>query len=390
MTELTPPTHPDTGSQGSLTTPAALMHGSSVQPPDHPVPLHIPHRSRDVAAADWLGFPGRIPDSWARMAASKGFRIDRRVRDRYHVALTCQTCGAQTASKVFNLMTAEPRCGDCAERRIRDLAKAAGVTFLRRDPDDHKYGFFRADCGHALRRQFELIERAAAGICGLRCETCHAAREAEEAEAQGWALIGPDPSGDRSYRIYRHSCGQEQRIARANMQTGRLDCGGCGESWTSKPSCIYLAQIDLPDSGLRVLKLGYSSNPKHRFRYQLGLPREAQVELLRLLPMPTGHAACAAERRANTRLAKRYPEAVIPPAAYGAEINVVSEIYCSSLLSTLHKVLDGIEARMNRSGREPSADPGSDAPDGVDDDDDPAHDPDGGNVGRSGNGTTPP
>jgi hypothetical protein len=391
MTEFTPPPHPDPGSQGSLTAPAALMHGFSVQPPDHPLPLHIPHRSREVAAADWRGFPAPIPDRWARMAALKGFLIDRRIRDRYHVALTCQTCGGQTASKVYTLMTAEPRCGACAERRIRDLAKAAGVEFLARDPEDHVYGWFRAPCGHDLRRQFELIERAAAGACGLRCETCHAAREAEEAEAQGWTLIGPDPSGDRNYRIYRHGCGQEQRIARANMQTGRLDCGGCGESWASKPSTIYLARIDLPASGLRVLKLGYSSNPKHRFRYQLGLPRDAEVALLRLLHMPTGHAACAAERRANTRLAKRYPDAVIPPAAYGEEINVVSEIYCPTLLPVLHKVLDGIEARMNRSRAEPSADPGSDAPDGGEgDEDDPDESSSGGPTSLPGNGTPPP
>jgi hypothetical protein len=374
-------------SNASLSFPPHLI----VQPPDHPIPLRVPPRSRSVPATDWTRFAAPIPDRWARMAALKGFRIDRRIRDRYHVALTCQTCGEQTASKVFNLMTAEPRCGACAERRIRDLAQAAGLEFLGRDPEDHMYGWFRAPCGHDLRRQFELIERAAAGICGVRCETCHAAREAEEAEAQGWTLIGPDPSGDPSYRIYRHACGQEQRIARPNMQTGRLDCGGCGESWASKPSTIYLARIDLPTSGLRVLKLGYSSNPKHRFRYQLGLPREAQVELLRLLPMPTGHAACAAERRANTWLAKRYPDAVIPVDAYRDEINVVSEIYCPSLLSTLHKVLDGIEAHLHRSGAEPLADPELDASDEAEDGDgDPAHGPEDGNVGGYGNSSTPP
>lgn len=358
-------------SKTSLPFPRRLI----IQPSDHPVPLHVPPRSRSVPAEDWRRFAGPISRSWAQAAARKGFRIDRRVRDRFHVALTCQTCGGQTASKVYTLMTAEPRCGACAQRRIEDLARAVGVTFLGRDPEDHKYGFFRASCGHELRRQFKLIERAASGVCGLRFETCHAAREAGEAVAQGWDLIGPDPLKDRGYRLYRHHCGHAQRAARANMQTGRLDCGGCGESWTSKPSTIYLAQIDLPESGLRVLKLGYSSNPQHRFRYQLGLPAGASVDLLRLLPMPNGHAACAAERRANTWLAKWHHKAVIPASAYAREINVVSEIYCPSLLPVLHRVMDVIEAKAGVDGSQAGffAAPGSDARDDgdpIDDDED--------------------
>lgn len=338
-----------------------------VQPPDHTVPLHVPPRSRHVPPGDWRGFAASIPDSWSAAAVAKGFRIDRRVRDRYHVVLACETCGAQTVSRAFNVMSARPRCGGCGQGRIEELARAAGLIFLGRDPEDHKYGRFRARCGHALRRQFELIERAALGVTGVRCGICHTAREAVEARAQGWTLAGPDPEGDRNYRLYRHGCGRVQRIARGNMQSGRLDCAGCGEGWAAKPSVIYLAQIDLPDSGLRVLKLGYSSNPQHRFRYQLGLPPDATVEMLRLLPMPTGHAACSDERRANTLLAKCYPEAVVPVAAYGREINVVSEIYYPSLLPVLHQVLDRIEAAQSddAAGGDAGGDPGQgDDPDG--------------------------
>ena len=120
------------------------------------------------------------------------------------------------------------------------MAAAAGVTFLGPDPDRRGYGRFRAPCGHVLQRQFELIERVAKGATGLRCETCHAEREASEARRFGWERLGHCPSGRPNYRLYRHTCGHVQRVAQANMLWGQCDCAGCGLGWNAKPSFLYL------------------------------------------------------------------------------------------------------------------------------------------------------
>jgi len=312
--------------------------------PDKPTPLYIPHRSRNVAPELWSDYPCTIPDHWHDLARGKGFCIDRRVRDRNHLALQCLTCGSHTAVKIAALRSSAVRCGGCAARLRDTNAQDADLVFLRRDEGDHSYGFFRASCGHEIRRQFGLIERVRAGETGIRCGICLIAREEDEARANGWERLGADPMGNPNYRLYRHACGHEQRIARVNMRNSQCDCSGCGESWSSKPSTIYLARIVLP-TGLEVLKFGYSANPKRRFKHQLGLSTYARVTMLRLLSMPTGHMACAEEKAANARLARDYPESVVPHALYADLINVRSEIYTPDLLSRIEQEMDRIEAR---------------------------------------------
>lgn len=310
--------------------------------PDNATPLYIPHRSRHVPPDAWCDYPHPIPPAWTELAARRGFRIARRVRDRYHVVLECLSCGAHTAVKVFTVRDAAVRCGGCAARAREQNAQGAGLTFLRRDPESRHYGYFRAPCGHTVRRQFELIQRVRDGKTGLRCSVCLVAREQDEARAHGWDRIGPDPVGNANYRHYRHPCGHVQRIARGNMQHGQCDCARCGESWSSKPSVIYLARISLPGLPSDVIKFGYSAHPHKRFKHQLSLPKSARVRFLRLLEMPSGHAACAAEKAANARLARNHPDLVVPHAIYGGLINVRSEIYWPALRPVIEAEMDRI------------------------------------------------
>lgn len=317
---------------------------SAVQLPDHPIPLFVPRRSAGTPHADWVTYDAPVPQAWDRMAERKGFLINRRIRDRYHVALECRTCGAHTAQKTYTLRTAQPRCGGCATAGQQTRAQDAGLVLLHRDPEDRHYGIFRAECGHIVRRQFAFIHRMQRGDTDLRCATCLVAREAKEARHHGWTRLGPDPQNRQNYRLYRHACGHTQSIAAVNMRWGQCDCAHCGGSWGARPSFLYLAQIRFPHDGLTVVKFGYSAHPNKRFRHQLGLPGSAQVTFLRLLPMPSGHAACTVERPANTALARTHPDAVVPPSLYAGLINVVSEIYWPELLPEINRVLDRIAA----------------------------------------------
>jgi len=153
--------------------------------------------------------------------------------------------------------------------------------------------------------------------------------------------------GNPNYRLYRHPCGHDQRVARINMRHGQCDCTRCGESWSSKPSTIYLARISLPGLLGDVIKFGYSARPHKRFKHQLGLPKTARVQFLRLLDMSSGHAACAAEKAANARLARDHLSQVVPHAVYRELINVRSEIYWPTLVPVIHNEMDRI------SGQEP-------------------------------------
>ncbi|WP_027245690.1 hypothetical protein [Leisingera daeponensis] len=287
-------------------------------------------------------FPLTIHPHWHDAAASKGFDILKRIQDRYHLLLSCKACGATHVSKLFVLMNNQPFCPHCVEARWRDDAAAAGLQWACRDPEDRHYGLYFADCGHRLRRQLELIKRAAAGICDVRCETCHSRKEQKEAAAQGWTLIGADPDGDPNYRLYRHrECGHTQRVARANMQTGRFGCGGCGENWPAAPSHLYAMQFELPN-GAQLVKLGFSRNPDSRLRHQLLKHRSVEAQILKTVPMATGQLALQTEKRLHTRLKTAFPDSIAPPDLYAGSINVRSEIYFADVTAEIVRMLDEI------------------------------------------------
>ncbi|BAQ71283.1 hypothetical protein NHU_04163 [Rhodovulum sulfidophilum] len=306
--------------------------------PGNHVLLFLPRRSRHVPPGAWIDWDAPIPAHWRTIAHEKGFRIDRRIRDRNHVVLECRSCGGQTAQKLHTLRSAHPDCGACQNRHVTETAAAAGLVFLGYHPEDRHAGIYRAACGHRITRQFELVDRMARGEVSARCGTCLRAREETEAQRAGWERIDHDPEGNSNYRLYRHRCGHEQRIARVNMFWQQCDCGGCGESWSARQSTIYLVRIGC--GGHEVLKLGFSAHPEKRFRYQLGLPRKARLEPLRMVHIRTGNVACRLEKAAHAWLRRRFPDAVVPRAEYQAFLNVSSEIYRPALLPELLRLMD--------------------------------------------------
>ncbi|MCY4480355.1 MAG: hypothetical protein OXB97_10705, partial [Rhodospirillales bacterium] len=148
-----------------------------------------------------------------------------------------------------------------------------------------------------------------------------------------------------NYRMYAHEdgCGETQRIARANMQTGRFGCEVCGDVWSADPSALYLMRFCPPDRR-PVLKVGMSRDPESRMRHQLGLPGHVEARILRIVPMETGRAALIAEKRLHGELRRQYPEAVVPPEEFTDYLKVVSEIYDVSLEAVILKMLDRVEA----------------------------------------------
>ena len=300
---------------------------------------------RPPTATEDRPFDGPIHRHWRDAAATKGFEIVARIRDRYHLRLRCRSCGGEHVAKLFVLMNTTPACPACTAASWQRDAEAAGVTHLGQDTADPHYGRYRFACGHEGRRQMALIRRVAAGETGLRCEICLNAREAAEARDRGWELIGTDPQGDPSYRLYRHGCGQDQRVARANMQTGRFNCARCGEGWSAAGSEIYLMRFALAD-GDQVIKVGYSRDPVSRLRYQLKRDRDLRGWIRRTVRIASGHEAVKVEKGLHSLIRRHFPQAVIPPARYAEQLRVKSEIYSIGIEGTILALFDAIEARI--------------------------------------------
>jgi hypothetical protein len=310
--------------------------------------LHRPHRSRHVPEEAWGDYPGAILNNWHALADQKGFRVDRRVRDRLHLALECKICGAHTAHKLHTLRTAQPTCLGCQGQSREGKANLVGLELLDRDNDNHQYNLYRLPCGHESLLQNSRVDKllkhgTVDGRSGFHCPTCYTQQLQSMASDFGWRLVGPDPKRNANYRLLAHKkCGHQQRVATANLVTERFNCGGCGDSWSAAPSALYLMRFRVPEQG-RFVKLGYSRNPKSRLRYQLGLAQGVEAELIDVVDMPTGQVALQIEKGLHRELAADHADKVISPEVLKGWINVTSEIYAAELEPVIRRMFEGLE-----------------------------------------------
>lgn len=307
--------------------------------------LHFTHRSRHLSLADCKDYPRPAEAEWHDFAAQKGFRIVHRVKDRFHLVLECTSCTAHTVHRVFTLRTAQPKCGGCQQNHRLEQAKIAGFELLNRDENNHKYAYYRLPCGHVRHLQIGRADKLARegtadDADGYHCPICHLARQKSMAAEWGWERAGPDPKGKPNYLLLQHSpCGHRQRVATGNLTTGRFNCGGCGDAWSASPSVLYLMRFRVPKVG-RIVKLGYSRNPKSRMRHQLNLRADVKAEIIDEIHMPSGQAALQVEKSLHKILMETYPDHVVARDKLKSWINVTSEIYAAELEPKIRRLLE--------------------------------------------------
>ncbi|WP_246253415.1 hypothetical protein [Sulfitobacter maritimus] len=258
-----------------------------------------------------------------------------------HVILGCKTCGTPTLKRISVVLGHNPECPHCIRIRRETAARTVGATLCGPDPDGHRhYGLYEFICGHRDRRQHTRVEAAAAGGHQLSCTICLHERHAIEAGAQGWQLLGDADRPNKSYRRYEHLCGHQQDAAIANMRRGDIDCAGCGESWSSKPSKIYLMAFTLPET--QVLKLGFSSNPEFRLRQVQENPKMTKGALLRETSVDTGHRAICIEKALHNHIATHRPDLIVPPELFQSHMRITSEIYHRHGKTYISALLDAL------------------------------------------------
>lgn len=308
------------------------------------MPVFTLHATITIGDHDYPVHDREIPPLWHEFAEEKGFEITGRVRDKNHLVLRHIECGQQMVSKVFTLRSTLPTCPHCLQRKRRDLCRDAGVTWLGASHRSH-YLRIRLACGHETERQSELLERVRQGRTGIRCDECVGERLKAEAAARDWALIGADPDGRQGYRLYRHDCGHVQRVAIANMATGRFTCGGCSEGWTRDRSFIYAMRFVLKD-GSEAIKVGFSRDPRSRLRHQLITDRDQYAMLIRSIEIPTGRDAIRLEKELHLTLRRLHPEAVLDRSVFAGQVNVVSELYDAEIEAVIMALLDALEVKV--------------------------------------------
>lgn len=293
-----------------------------------------------------------IPVRFYDIAKRKGFTLIERGRRSSDLTVRCHKC-QQTLQVRSSVMSGyKLQCNHCLWIARFNEAMANGTTIVTPHAANHKIAHVKLSCGHSALRQYGRLAAAARGGHNLGCDDCREARYADEAGGSGWTMVGPVMPAKTGYRLYQHHCGHQQSHAIVNVDRRQLDCQSCGESWASKPSRIYLFEIPLRDR--TVLKLGYSSDPTRRLRYQLGGAARERGVVLHVIDLPTGHAALKAEKNAHQFLRRRHPALVIPHAAFGDQVKTKSEIYSLAALPVILHLMHEIAANVARGSLDPS------------------------------------
>ena len=150
-------------------------------------------------------------------------------------------------------------------------------------------------------------------------------------------------TGADGYRSSRHICGHLQDISIGNMLWGDCSCAGCAATWSAKSSFIYMFAVDLP--GLPVVKLGHSARPAKRLRHQLDIGRDVPTEILRVLPLASGHLTQREEKACHRIMHRNHPEMVVPKTVFGTAINTQGEIYHAAAAPLIHAMMDAVALR---------------------------------------------
>jgi len=198
-------------------------------------------------------------------------------------------------------------CRECFANQLQTEAKAAGLTLIGAGRNRF-YRMYRVNrCKHKQEFRTTEIRRNS-----FRCDQCLQKKLQAEAKAVGLTLIGP---GKRSYqnRTYRfNKCRHEQELGVSNVRANYFVCHICEETSRDLPSNLYLLKIQV--GSMKWVKLGYAKTVEERAK-TYGLPAEAEIMQVNILPFDTGRAAHEAEssihkkyksKRLSSRKMKKY------------------------------------------------------------------------------------
>ena len=198
------------------------------------------------------------------------------------------------------------QCRKCLDNELQTEAKAVGLTLIG-PGRNHQFRMYRFDqCKHKQDFRTGEIRRNS-----FRCDQCLQKKLQTEAKAVGLTMTGPGNNiKNRTYRF--NKCRHEQELGVSNVRANYFICHTCEETSRDLPSNLYLLKIQV--GSMKWVKLGYAKTVEERAK-TYGLPAEAEIMQVNILPFDSGRAAHEAEaslhkkyraKRLSSRKMKKY------------------------------------------------------------------------------------
>ena len=280
-----------------------------------------------------------------------GFRCDQCLQSRLKkeakgVGLTLLGSGKNSSYRLYRLNACDHeqeiqishvrddnfRCDPCLQVKLKEEAKAVGLTLLGPGKNKNYRTYQFNACGHEQEIGTGLVRKN-----GFRCRQCLQAKLKKEAKDAGLTILGPGKN--HRYRLYRfNDCNHEQEITMDSIRNGYFLCNQCVETSRSLPSQIYLLEIQVRKKNW--LKLGYAKTINTRIK-KYGLPKSASIRELVTIDFETGREAHEYESSLHQKYRRRRL-----PGKRMKEFhtkNGFNECYPMKMLDTLVDELNSIE-----------------------------------------------
>jgi hypothetical protein len=152
-------------------------------------------------------------------------------------------------------------------------------------------------CGHVSHAYVNAMKRSDKIVCS----ECVHEKHLVCCENVGVDFIKPTTPTKATYKF--KCCGTEKDLYRVAIDRGNCVCPACGNGWMTKPSKLYLFEIE-KDSGEVFLKFGYGKDLNNRVR-EYRLKNCKLKSNIFSVDMPTGFLAMKEEIRIHSEIGEK-------------------------------------------------------------------------------------
>lgn len=173
-----------------------------------------------------------------------------------HNSYIFQSCGHTQTISQSKVRINSFACKECALLKIKNEAASNNLTFIEKSKGDFNLYQFN-ECKHS-----QLLRSKHVRNNHFCCSECKDLLVKSDASKNGLTFISLIPSSSKN--IYKfNKCNHVQEINPKHVRDGSFCCHDCGESYTTKPSGVYIVKIT-NSKGFSWLKFGVSKHIKRR------------------------------------------------------------------------------------------------------------------------------
>lgn len=185
-----------------------------------------------------------------------------------------------------------PACGQCQDIVKQSLFDKHNYQVIEKITRD-KY-LVKKPCGHISHAYIINMKTSDNILCSL----CNQDRHLEYCEKLGVEYLERVNAVEATYKF--KCCGATKKLHKVAVERGNCLCPSCGSGWMTKPSKIYLFQLET-NEGFNFLKFGYGKDLENRVReYRL---KDCKFKsLIYSVDLPSGQIAMKEELRIHSEL----------------------------------------------------------------------------------------